>query len=117
MDWLDFTLALISPPFWGGFWSMVEYRRLDRRYVLRIWMFVAVGSALLAAVPIPFLHENRSGITGHIVSAIVCAILRWWDSGQRKRAAKLLGAKARAVREAMARRMRQLPRRPVLVPS
>lgn len=123
MNWADFTIAAASPAGWGAFWSIARYRRIDRRYTLWIWLAVAAGDAVFDSVFIvtgisrlPFLYASPSGVTGHLVSAAIAVILLWWNSGQRKRAAKLAGNKARAIRDAMARKM-PAPRKLAPVPG
>lgn len=54
-------------------------------------------------------------MTGSAISLAVVLALWWWRR-YRDKAKRLIGAKARAIRDAMARRMRELAPRPVLRP-
>ena len=56
---------------------------------------------------------------GCAIIAVVLAVIRWWRRKKRRNALKLIGAKARQVRENLVRRAREaqpVPR-PVFVPS
>lgn len=117
MNWFDFIIQATAAPAWAAVFTLARFHRIVRWYLLREWLIIALANIFILSVFLLFRQHVLSGIAGAAFTALVAAILRWWDSGQPRRAARLLGAKARAIRDGMAKRMRQLAPRPVPVPS
>lgn len=77
------------------------------------WQYSAGGGTVVSLV---FLRD-WPWLTGSAASLLVALAIRWWRSSKRRRAAALLGAKSRALRDTIVRRAREAAQpRPVLRP-
>lgn len=98
------------------FWFLLPKGRSRRGFTFE-WAANAVILAVLAAC-----FRQWAYLSGCALSFAVAVIVRWWNRRRRDRARKWLGAKSRALRDAIVRRMRDVttPRRilrPVPTPS
>jgi hypothetical protein len=88
-----------------------------RRYFIRIWISAAVGGLAFGAIAAGFTGGGWAGPAGSAASLIVALAIWWWRRKKRRSVAAMLGAKSRALRDALVRRARQVARpRPVLRP-
>jgi membrane protein implicated in regulation of membrane protease activity len=114
---LQVALGLALPWFYTG----IEWL-IARAFPGRWWSrWIGLGGALTAAAisSVIVLSAGRlwygAGTAG--VTAVAAAVIWWHRRKKRRRAAALLGAKSRALRDALVRRARQSARpRPVLRP-
>lgn len=112
-EWMTFTAALQV----GGLAALRVAVPLYRRQApARFWGRSSVVEGLFIPV---FATISWWDAAGQAV-AVLIALALWWHSRRmgRKRAASLLGAKSKALRDSLVRRARQagLPR-PVLIPG
>lgn len=100
---LDRLIALRFPG-----WTWYRWNGLGRELT-----FSAIGAAAALAI-----GRDWAGVIAAGVMAIVGAVIWWHRQKKRRRAAAVLGAKSKALREALVRRARQAARpRPVLRPA
>lgn len=69
------------------------------------WAVIAAGTALGATVIRHFWLADAAA-----ASCLIALAIWWWRSPRRRRASKMIGEKARKLREAMLRKMRELAR-------
>jgi hypothetical protein len=102
-------LILLIGPLWGWVWN-----RVTRSPWIGGWLGCAAGCLVGAVASRAWLLA-----VGAVVSAVIAVILYWWwRRKDRKRAASLIGAKSRALRDALVRRARETAKpRPVLRPQ
>lgn len=88
--------------------------RASRRRALQDWFAVAV----LDTVAFPLLTGSWPGCAGSIASALVAAAAWWWDRHRRDPAKRSIGGRAKALRDALVRKVRQAAKpRPVPRPA
>jgi uncharacterized membrane protein YfcA len=106
-------LGLALPPASAAAWWCV-YRLVGGRYSY-VGGWITSGLGVLAVSLI-----GRHWLTAAFAAAslLVALAVWWWKRKDRKRAASLVGAKSRALRDALVRRAREVARpRPVLKPA
>ena len=110
---LNLVLALTSPPFW----AVVFYRPVFRQRFVYAWIIYAASGLILDLFFMIPWHDMGWAAAGSAGSLIIALIIRWWR-GKRRKAAQLLGAKTRALRDALVRKAREAATpRPVLAPG
>lgn len=116
VDWLGVINAVLWPPAWAFIWSRVACR------IWRLDGFDRVAWPWFAAGICNVLSEVLGGewllVAISAVQVVIAVTL--WIRRRKKRdpVAKLIGAKARARRDALVRRAREVARpRPVLKPA
>jgi thiol:disulfide interchange protein len=99
---ISWVICRVRPGHWWSRWSGLGHELM--------------GSAACAVIVLAVNHYWY-GEAGAGVMAVVGAVIWWHRRKKRRRAAALLGAKSRALRDALVRRARQSARpRPVLRP-
>lgn len=105
----DFLTGVFAPFFWMAMLVLVIQRW--RRLFALAWAVSAVGDTVF-----DLIAGWRGDACGSAVSFVLALILWWFNRRRRNRAKQLIGAKSRAIRDALVRRMRELAPRPVLQP-
>ena len=122
VNWAQFVLALVTMPLFCFVMERLVWRRMARRRqsydwkleAVRAWRFCAAFCAVWQAITM----QAWSSTAGCAVSALIAAVILWRRKKKHGKAARLLGAKARALRDALVRKARDaaIPR-PVLAPN
>lgn len=105
---VDFLLGVFLPPAAAGVYQLIPWGRVQ---FTTEWIVVAAADTVIGLI-----SWQPGYATGGAVSLLVALIIRWFNRRRRDRAAKFIGAKSRAIRDALVRRMRELAPRPVLQP-
>jgi len=88
-----------------------------RRYFIRVWIGAAAGGLVFGGSAAAIMRNGWAGPIGSAASLMVALAIWWWRRKKRRSVAALLGAKSRALREALVRRAREVARpRQVLRP-
>jgi hypothetical protein len=102
----------LSACLWQAGWRRWHWKNV-RVSFFTDWLATAVGFIIFGVVQGPWLVAACAGAS----FAIALVIRWWWRRKDRKRAAKALGAKSRALRDALVRKAREAARpRRVLQP-
>ena len=117
--WAD-VMSIAWPPAWSWFLAVTMcatglIRPVSARsYRAAMWITAAIGCVIGDALLGAWLAMVLA-----VVNLIIGIALWWWRRKGRKRAAALLGAKSRAIRDAIVKRAKDASRgaRPVLRPS
>jgi len=103
--------ALAWPPFWALAWAQVMLwlgSPQDRvRLTGVIWAFIALAIGLVDCAATFWLAAACAGLNVAIGAAVW-----WWRRKKRRSVTALLGAKAKALRDALVRRAREATPKP-----
>lgn len=106
-------LAVAIPPFGSWIWSVIWRLLRQEPTFVGVWIGSGAGGILIGIV-----SKDMAWLTGSAVSLVIGVAIWWWRRKDRKRAAKLAGAKSRARLAAIVRRAREVAQpRPVLKPQ
>ena len=88
-------------------------RLLDwRRSFIRTWIAGAAGGLAAGATAAAATGGGWAGPAGSAASLIIALAIWWWRRKKRRNVVGLLGAKSRALRDALVKRTRELAPRP-----
>ena len=119
MTWaviVNLAIGLTAPPLSGVMWAPFEHwldrrrgkpRQTLREIVVSGWVPVAIILTEFWAV-----REIWSLVIGGAASAVIGAAVWWWRRKKRRSVTALLGAKAKALRDALVRRAREATPKP-----
>lgn len=116
MNWGTLVLDIVWPPVWAVLWcGLVRLLRWRSRFdrIAWPWLNAAGADVVIDAVSAQWLCAAVS-----VVQVGIALAIWWWRKRRdRKRALDALGAKSRALRDALVRKARDAARpRPVLRP-
>jgi hypothetical protein len=111
---LNFLLGLLLAPAVAlTMWNLGRTFSV-RIHFIRSWLSGCVGGASGCI----WAHDWSAWGLGALISALVALAIWWWRRRKRRNVAALIGAKSRALRDAIVRKAREAARpRPVLRPA
>ena len=110
---IDALLALAVPPFAACVWTVID--RLIHAPQRFVGTWISSGAV---GIVVGILNKDAGWFTGSAVSLVIGLAIWWWRRKDRKRAAKALGEKSRALVAALVQRAREAAQpRPVLQPQ
>jgi hypothetical protein len=106
-----FLVGLVVPPAVTWLWRplnvWITRQAYKRSYNSRDFVAAWFRTAVIQSLAAYFIIHILSLTTGHIVSAIIAAII-WWVQRKRRKSLEALGAKSKALRDALVKKMRNL---------
>jgi hypothetical protein len=109
-SWLWLLTAIGLPPACSFGWHLLM--RSSRHAFLGGWLSCAIWGVIIG-----ILYRDWIWAIGNALSVVAAIVARWLNRRRRDRAKAWLGAKSRALRDALVRRQREMLRpRPVLSP-
>lgn len=112
----DFLVLFLGGATWPALLAAVCAVVPPRGEFLEAWTGTSAVSVIGGLISAAWESAGWGYAAGAAVSLGLALFFRWFNRRRRDRAAKLTGAKSRQLRDAMARRMRELAPRPVLQP-
>lgn len=114
ISWGDLLGAVFVAPVSCLGWNML-FRSLGWTYSFRLgWVITAAAGVVVGCWP---WSPDWNWAAGSGISLIAGLAFWWWRRKKRRKAAALVGAKSRALRDAIVRKAREVARpRPVLRP-
>jgi hypothetical protein len=111
----DLVLGIVLPPLWGGLLATIPPTCRYHGWRTHFWVFTGMSAAGGIVGTLFDLHRFLWYLPGYLFW--VTAAIWFFTRRRRERAAKLIGAKTRALRDALARKAREAGQpRPVLRP-
>jgi len=115
VKWFIFAAGIAWGPVGALAWWCAYRLRIFRRAAVRFttdWLAIAATTVVISAI-----QRNWFLMSGTVASFVIALIVRWWNRRKRRNAAALIGAKSRALRDALVRKVRESATpRPVLRP-
>lgn len=124
--WVDLATGLLGPPLFSVFWIRLEaFMRRKFPRVLPWYFKSSTGTSagdilslwkwnLPGGIGVALVQHDYAYATGLTISVAVAFAISWWRK-RRDKVKALIGAKSRALRDAL---VAQMPKpRPVLIPQ
>jgi hypothetical protein len=109
---LNFLLGLLLAPVAASMWRSIGRLFGFRINVITSWISGCAGGGISC-----LFDQDWWWLAGCSLSALVALAIWWWRRKKRRNVAALIGAKSRALRDAIVRKAREVARpRPVLRP-
>ncbi len=80
-----------------------NHRLYTHRSFVKDWFVTAIFQAIIAEFMIRSSWHHYL-MMGHLISAVIAAVV-WWFRSKKRRSAELIGAKSRALRDALVENM------------